>query len=129
MYYYLNDINRTTYTIRQDLELPKSSPASLIIVELLLRRHITPQDILLEVPRQHPPVMVDMLPCRNGKYLIQFLQRKGFSLRQTEIAEDPAEEVPGRIPPERTLWCKGISQTRPREGHDEVEAPGRRSGK
>lgn len=47
--------------------------------------------MLLKVPRQHPPVMVDMLPCRNGKDLIQFLQRKGFSFRQTEVTEDPAK--------------------------------------
>jgi len=73
--------------------------------------------------------MVDMLPCRNGKDLIQFLQRELFSLWQTEIAEDPAEEIPSRIPPECALCRKGIFQPWPREGHDKIEAPGRRGGK
>jgi len=73
--------------------------------------------------------MVDMFPRRNGKDLVQFLQRECFSLWQTEIAENPAEEVPGRIPPECTLCGKGISQTGPRERHNKVEAPGRRGCK
>lgn len=118
---------RTDQIFEEDPELSTcvfQLPVSLIVVELLLRRHISPQDMLLKVPRQHPPVMVDMLPGRDRKDLIQFLQGQCFGLRQTEVAEDPAKEVPRRIPPERALRRKRVFQGRPCEGDNEIEAPG-----
>lgn len=70
-----------------------------------------------------------MLPSGDRKDLVQFLERQSLRLRQTEVAEDPAEQVPTRIPGKRPLRLEGVPQRQPGQGNNEVEAPSGGCGK
>lgn len=53
--------------------LARKSPL-FIIIELFLRFDIPAEDIFLEIPGQHPPVMIDVLGSRDGEHLIKLFQ-------------------------------------------------------
>jgi hypothetical protein len=64
-----------------------------------------------------------MLARRDGKDLVEFLERQGLGFGHEEQDQHPADQTPGRVPAERPLGLEGREQVRPGEGEDEVETP------
>lgn len=48
-----------------------------------------------------------MLAIANAKDVVQLLQSEILGLRQQEVTEDPAENIPGGVPTESTCACEG----------------------
>lgn len=65
-----------------------------------------------------------MLPVRDAEDHVELLECKVLRLGKQEVREDPAEDVPGGVPVEGARVTKGLPELGPREGDDEVEAPG-----
>lgn len=63
-----------------------------------------------------------MLAIAHIKHIIQFFQCQILGLGEQEVAEDPAEDVPGGVPAESTGAGEGGFEGGPGEGEDEVEA-------
>ena len=57
---------------------------------------------------------------------VEFLEGLFFRLGDEEEDEDPADEVPGRVPREGALRGPGLDDGRPGQGEHGVEEPGRR---
>jgi hypothetical protein len=64
-----------------------------------------------------------MLASRDGKDLVELLERQGLGLGNEEQDQHPSDQTPGCVPAERALGLEGSEQVRPSEGEDEIEAP------
>lgn len=109
---------RPPLTLR--LRIPES-------IKRLKHLDIPPQKMPINIPRQLLRIVLRMLPVTNIEYIIQFFQREVFSLRQQKVAEDPAKDIPGCIPAERTRGRESLDQSGPGERENKIKPPRRSS--
>jgi hypothetical protein len=86
-----------------------------MLVERRQRLELLTQDPDSEVPQRVLELVRRMFPGRDGEDLVQLLQRQGLGLGHEEQDQHPADQAPGRVPAERTLWLEGGQQVRPGE--------------
>ena len=77
------------------------------------RLDVGPQHVFLEIPGQLLGVITRKLLVANSEDSVQLLQRQVLGLGEEEVAVDPAEEVPRRVPAKGTLRGEGLNERRP----------------
>lgn len=84
------------------------------------------QDVAVEKVRNLLEAVGNLAARRDAEDGVELLQTAALGLGQQDQHQEPADQVPRRVPPKGALRLEGLEQARPRHRQHKVEEPRRR---
>ena len=85
--------------------------------------NIPSENISIEEVKELSSAIGGMVSSSHTKHLVQLFKCLAFGFWNEEQDAQEADQVPDRIPRERTLRLECLQKGRPRNGEDKVEEP------